>query len=44
MWQLTVDYGRGMKVKMRRGDECLDFEYWPRSWEKVKCWQWVEIV
>jgi hypothetical protein len=44
MWQLTGDYERRMKLKVRRGGEQIDFEYWPRSWEKVECWQWVESV
>lgn len=44
MWQLTTDYERRMRLKVRRGDECMSFEYWPRRWEKVECWQWVESV
>jgi predicted metalloprotease with PDZ domain len=44
MWQLMGDYEHRMKLKVRRGGEQIGFEYWPRSWEKVECWQWVESI
>ncbi|KAI7787355.1 hypothetical protein LA080_016430 [Diaporthe eres] len=28
-----------LKLSIERQGEKLDLEYWPRSWEKVRCWQ-----
>lgn len=29
-------------VKVVRGDEAVDIEYWPRTWEKVESYQWID--
>lgn len=31
-----------MRVKVRRGDQVQQIEWWPRSFEKVECYKWVE--
>ena len=43
IWQVQGDFERNMKLFVKReGVGEVDIEYWPRSWEKVESYQWVE--
>lgn len=37
-----IHYEKKLRLSVQRQGEKLDFEYWPRSREKVRCWQVLE--
>lgn len=37
-----TDFERRLRLRVERGDERLEIEYWPRSWSKAVSWQVVE--
>lgn len=37
-----IHYEKKMRLSVERQGDQLDFEYWPRSREKVRCWQVLE--
>lgn len=37
-----IHYEKKLRLSVERQGEKLDFEYWPRSREKVRCWQVLE--
>ncbi|KAI3397426.1 hypothetical protein diail_10757, partial [Diaporthe ilicicola] len=37
-----TDFEKKLRLKVEREGEKIDLEYWPRSREKVRCWQVLE--
>lgn len=47
VWEVGNDIGRNMDMTVRRPDgkagRLIEISYWPRSWEKVESYKFVEI-
>ena len=41
-WQCAGDFERTMEMVVMRGGDMVEITYWPRSWETVESWRFVD--
>jgi len=42
VWLTANAFDMRSVVRVVRGEETTDIEYWPRTWEKVESYEWIE--
>ena len=39
-WQVADVFEQNTVVRVRKGQDLIDYTFWPRSWKKVEAYQW----
>jgi hypothetical protein len=44
LWQSAQSFDRNMEITVERGDDTIEFQYWPRAFEKARSWQLFKVA